>query len=242
MSADPAESVAVSVIIPTFNRGASVREAIDSARRQEVEGGKEIVVVDDGSTDDTPEVLATYDDIVVIRQENAGPSAARNRGIEAARGRNIAFLDSDDLMAPGRLQAQLHFLKANPDVDGVMGRQVIESADGSEPPELPVDPVYGDPGGINLITVMIGTKWLRDVGGFDESLRKGEDRDLLFRLKERGANIDVLDRVVLIRRLSADSLTFEKREGPTLAGMVAAHLRRARKEQSPAPEDAEEDA
>ena len=219
---------AVSVIIPTFNRSAAVSDAIESVRSQELVGGCEIVVVDDGSTDDTPAILAAYDDIVVVRQDNGGPSAARNRGIEAATGEYVAFLDSDDLMAPGRLQAQLDFLREHPEVDGVLGRQVIESIDGGEPPPLPVDPVFGDPGGINLITVMISAEWLRSVGGFDEKLRRGEDRDLLFRLKEKGARIDVLDQVVLTRRLGADSLTFEPREGPTLAGMVAAHLKRAR--------------
>lgn len=226
---DPAPAgPAVSVIIPTFNRLATIRDAVDSVLEQPVSGGKEVIVVDDGSTDGTETALRDIDGLTLIVQENQGPSAARNRGLAAAQGHLVAFLDSDDIMAAGRLEAQQAFLKEHPKVDGVLGRQVIESLDGDDPPELPADPVFGDPGGINLITVMIGADWLRRVGGFDETLRRGEDRDLLFRLKESGANIEVLDRVVLIRRLSADSLTFERRQGPTLAGMVAAHLRRAR--------------
>lgn len=235
-----ASPVKVSVIIPTFNRASSVGESIESVLSQEVDGGFELVVVDDGSTDSTAEVLAGYTGIVVLHQENAGPSAARNHGIGAARGEYIAFLDSDDIMAPGRLQAQLDFLEAHEDVDGVLGRQLIESIDGTEPPPLPADPVFGDPGGINLITVMISAEWLRSVDGFDPSLRRGEDRDLLFRLKEKGARIDVLDKVVLIRRMGADSLTFEPREGPTLAGMVAAHLKRAREGRKPEPDSEDE--
>ncbi len=241
MSEGAASSVAISVIIPTYNREATVAEAIESARAQEVAGGKEIIVVDDGSTDGTPQLLASYEDLVVVRQENRGPSAARNRGLKAASGGLVVFLDSDDLMAPGRIQAQLDYLTANPDVDGVLGRQVIESIDASEPPQLPVDPVFGDPGGINLITIMISAEWLRAVGGFDESLRRGEDRDLLFRLKEEGARIEVLDRVVLRRRLGSDNLIFEKRTGPTLAGMVAAHLKRSRRQLPDAPNSSGED-
>jgi glycosyltransferase involved in cell wall biosynthesis len=87
----------VSVIIPTFERGWCLREAVDSALAQEF-ANFELIVVDDGSTDGTAELLEAYRPKVrLLRQENRGVSAARNRGIAAARGELIAFLDSDDL-------------------------------------------------------------------------------------------------------------------------------------------------
>ena len=93
----------VSVIIPTYNRGWVLREAIDSVLAQYFKDF-ELIVVDDGSTDNTGEILYSYDqDLIVLRQSNRGVSAARNRGIALARGRLIAFLDSDDLWLPRKL-------------------------------------------------------------------------------------------------------------------------------------------
>lgn len=93
----------ISVIVPTYDRGHCVAEAIDSILAQ-IPPAHQIVVIDDGSTDDTQAVLARYGDrIEVIAQANAGPAAARNAGLARATGDWIAFLDSDDLWRPGRL-------------------------------------------------------------------------------------------------------------------------------------------
>ncbi len=101
----------VSVVVPVHNRPRFVREAIDSALAQDCPGGHEIVVVDDGSTDDTPAVLASFGDrIRVIRQDNAGPAVARNTGLGASRGEFVALLDSDDVWLPGKLAAQVAIL------------------------------------------------------------------------------------------------------------------------------------
>lgn len=105
----------ISVVIPVYNRAAFIAEAIDSVLIQNVEG-VEIIVVDDGSTDTSADVVAGYGDRVrLIRQENAGCAAARNTGIEASRGTWIAALDSDDYWLPGKLVAQLRDLAAHPD-------------------------------------------------------------------------------------------------------------------------------
>ncbi len=105
----------VSVIIPTFNRGWVIREAIDSVLNQTF-GSFELIVVDDGSTDNTLDILAEYKDrITLIKQRNRGVSAARNRGMDAASGRFIAFLDSDDLWLPQKLNCQMEFFDSNPD-------------------------------------------------------------------------------------------------------------------------------
>jgi glycosyltransferase involved in cell wall biosynthesis len=105
----------VSVVIPTYNRGWIIREAIDSVLNQDLKAF-ELIVVDDGSTDNTQKILSSYrDKIKVIRQENKGVSAARNKGIVSSSGTDIAFLDSDDLWLPGKLETQLEFFRNNPD-------------------------------------------------------------------------------------------------------------------------------
>jgi glycosyltransferase involved in cell wall biosynthesis len=109
--------VKVSVIIPTYNREHLVSEAISSVLAQDIEGCiLEIIVVDDGSTDKTREVLKAFGDkIRYIYQENKGAGAARNRGIDEATGEWIAFLDSDDRWLPNKLSLQFKVLGAFPD-------------------------------------------------------------------------------------------------------------------------------
>jgi len=106
----------VSVIIPAYNRAGCLREAVDSVLAQEFRGF-ELIVVDDGSTDATPQLLREYDgSIRVLRQENRGVSAARNAGIAASRGELIAFLDSDDIWLPGKLACQVDFFRQSPEI------------------------------------------------------------------------------------------------------------------------------
>lgn len=106
--------VKVSVIIPTFNRAAFLKQAINSVLKQTYTH-YEIIVVDDGSTDDTQQAALSYGAKVrYIYQENAGPSAARNTGIKAAKGKYVAFLDSDDCFLPHKLEDQMNFLSKYP--------------------------------------------------------------------------------------------------------------------------------
>jgi len=106
--------VDVSVVIPTYNRASLVKEAIDSVLAQSV-SVRELIVVDDGSTDDTRQQLAGYGDrIRVLIQAQAGHSAARNRGMRAANGKWIAFLDHDDVWLPAKIERQMEMASKNP--------------------------------------------------------------------------------------------------------------------------------
>lgn len=103
----------VSVIIPVYNRSILIGRAVNSVLAQDFKD-YEIIVVDDGSTDDTPKILSTYKDkIKIITQKNRGVSAARNKGVSISSGQYIAFLDSDDMWLPEKLSTQVNYFKSN---------------------------------------------------------------------------------------------------------------------------------
>ena len=119
----------VSTIIPVYNRGAMLREAVDSVFGQTWRL-IEIVIVDDGSTDDTPlvaqELRAAHPDVIrVLRQQNAGPGVARQSGFEASRGEFIQFLDSDDLLLPRKFEWQIAGLRADPEAGISYGKSYL---------------------------------------------------------------------------------------------------------------------
>jgi glycosyltransferase involved in cell wall biosynthesis len=189
----------VSAVIPTYNRARHVVEAIDSVLAQS-RPPDEIIVIDDGSTDDTAERLKKYGlGIRYVRQENRGPSAARNRGMKEAQGDFVAFLDSDDLWVSGKTEMQLNFFASNPHIDFVFGNMVSfsEEIDG-ESLEIK-DPAIEDylvAHQLNLErffellivqnvvatgTVMARRVSLSRVGDFDESRAISEDFDYWLR-------------------------------------------------------------
>ena len=193
----------VSVVIAAYNTEAYIGETLESVLGQDWRPF-EVIVVDDGSTDGTAGIVKSFDGVRYIRQENAGPGAARNTAIAAARGDFIAVSDSDDLVAPGRLSLQARYLIDHPEVDAVLGRQEWLNA----PPWLARDAVYGDPAGVPVGgSAMFRRDALVAVGGYDPTFRTGEDTDLLIRMRERGHDYLVLPEVVLYRRFRETSLT-----------------------------------
>jgi len=204
---DPLESQpTVSVIIPTYNRGWIVREAIDSVLAQDA-ADFELIVVDDGSTDDTEELLSNYGgDINVIRQENSGVGAARNRGVDAALGELIAFLDSDDLWLPKKLSTQLDFFRSRRDALICQTEEIwIRRGKRVNPKkrhEKPSGMIFEASLSLCLVSpsaVMMKRSLLEDVGGFDESFRICEDYDLWLRI---GCNtpIFLIETPLIIKR------------------------------------------
>ncbi len=113
MNQENKNQISVSVVIPAYNSGAFIARAIDSVLNQTL-APYEIIVVDDGSTDDTAHVVKKYDNVKYIHQQNAGASVARNTGIEAATGNWIAFLDADDEWLKNKLKLQTEHLQRNP--------------------------------------------------------------------------------------------------------------------------------
>lgn len=197
----------VSVVIPTYNRVTLVQEAIESVLRQRMDG-VEVIVVDDGSTDGTHDVLGErYGERVrYFYQVNRGRSAARNYGIRASRGRYLLFLDSDDRLLPEGIEREAAYLDAHPEVDVVYtdgyfcdetGRNVGRIAS-ARPPHSTED-ILEALVISNVITachsVMVRREALESVGPpyFDEALRGTEDEDLWIRLAAQGSTFAYLD-------------------------------------------------
>lgn len=177
----------VSVIIPSHNRAWILKEAIDSVFDQRFRDF-ELIVVDDGSTDNTPELLAAYPNLRVARQGHSGVSAARNRGISLARGRYVAFLDSDDLWLPEKLSTQIAFFQRRPDALICQteetwvrnGIQVNPKRRHTKPSGM----IFEESTQLCLVSpsaVMIRRSLFDRVGGYDERLPACEDYDLWLR-------------------------------------------------------------
>lgn len=183
---------AVSVIIPTYNRAWCLREAVDSVQGQEFRGF-ELIVVDDGSTDETPRLLQECGgSIRVLRQMNRGVSAARNAGVAAARGEWIAFLDSDDIWLPSKLARQVAFFSRNPEA------LICQTEELWVKNGLRVNPgqrhrkrggmIFEPSLGLCLVSpsaVMLRRELFDVVGRFDERLPACEDYDLWLRISCR---------------------------------------------------------
>jgi glycosyltransferase involved in cell wall biosynthesis len=218
----------VSAIIPTFNRAALLVEAVESALAQR-RPPDEILVIDDGSRDDTAARMAAYGERVrYVRQANAGPSAARNHGFRLARGEFLALLDSDDLWTPDRLERQLDVLQRHPETDVVFGREVLFGAGQPDRDWNLHDPevrralleTNGPLAGASALlirenmvptsTALFRRTLLERAGFIDESLRQAEDWDLWLRFAFAGARFAHVPAPLCRRRMHDSNLIHDK--------------------------------
>lgn len=206
----------VSIIIPSYNAAKYIKEAVDSALAQTYKN-LEIVVVDDGSTDDTKTVLESYvasGRIRYIYQGNKGLAGARNTGIRAAKGDYIAFLDADDLFLPDKVAEQIRVFEENPEYRICYSDLLHFSEDGQTYHHR-----YQYPSGdvfepllhrqlINPLTVMVERKMFEKYGFFDETLRRSEDWDLWLRWAHAGEKFYYLNKPLARYRIrSAGNLS-----------------------------------
>lgn len=199
----------VSVIVAAYNAEATVGETLSSVLAQDYEPF-EVLVVDDGCTDATADRVGQFATVRCLRQDNAGPSAARNAGVAEARGALLAFVDADDAVPPTKLSVQVGHLLEHPEVGCVLGRQEVLTSGAGAPEWIGHDPVFGDFAGVPLMSMVVRRDAFLDAGGFDPRLRTAEDRDLLVRLRAAGVPIAVVDAVVLRRSFHGANLTFER--------------------------------
>ena len=223
------------IVVAVYNGAAFLEEALDSALGQDY-APIEVVVVDDGSTDATPDVIARYPDIVALRQSNAGPGAARNSGIAAARGEFIAFLDADDVLPVGKLSVQVEYLRDHPEVSVVLGRQQTRVEGGLSEPHwverpgwLPKTIPWDGREQIPPMTMVARREAFDRIGPFDTRFRFADDLDWLLRAHEAGVGLAMVDQIVLTRRVHGDNLTADRTALTSEMLMcLRAHMERAR--------------
>ena len=203
----------VSVIIPTYNRATVLERAVQSVRAQTFED-MEIIIVDDGSTDNTEEIVRSIHDkrIRYIRCEtNRGPSTARNEGLKVARGKYVAFLDSDDEWLPEKTENQVALMESLSEDWGFSSTGARFIKDGCRESLTRPDPAregyaFADLvfGRIYIPTpgLMIRTKCLEHAGLFDDRLRVNEDNEFLLRLSRKYKLAIVPEPAVIVHRVT----------------------------------------
>jgi glycosyltransferase involved in cell wall biosynthesis len=197
-----------SVIIPVRDGSNFLAEAIASVLAQ-LGGGDEILVVWDGSDDDTASVLQRLTDprIRALKGPGKGVSGGRNAGLAAASGEFIAFIDHDDLWPAGRHRIMMQAMLDDPRVDAVFGRMRIRIEPGAIPWQWVLDLDGRHVPGPNLGTGLFRSCILRRIAGFDECLRFGEDVDYFERLREVGLQFSLCDIDGLIYRRHTTNCT-----------------------------------
>lgn len=185
----------VDVILPTYNRGQLLKQAINSVLNQTYSKFR-LIIVDDGSTDETESIIKNFRSkkIIYLKQKNRGRSVARNKGIECAVGKYIAFLDSDDEFLPQRLEKSVEFLEKNPVYSMSYGSAFCINSSGknlskqylaSKSGWLYDEISFFLPLTITLPTVTIRRSVLKKVGKFDPNLDRFEDTDLWRRVSKK---------------------------------------------------------
>lgn len=210
----------ISVITPCYNASASLAKTIESVLAQTMTD-YEMVLLDDGSTDDTAEIIASYHDprLRYVYQENAGPSAARNHAVALARGEYIAFLDSDDIALPHRLASQAALLDAHPEIT-VVGSGYTWIDENDQPihwrhswesrPDIGELRTWLFDCPFVPSATMLRRAAYEEAGGFDRDLHGGEDWNFWMRLYLGGHRMmwhQGADRVVCLYRVRRDSLS-----------------------------------
>lgn len=231
----------ISVIIPTYNRAHLLRRALGSIVAQTVDVD-EIIVVDDGSTDDTRQMLEeSYPFVRYVHQPNAGAAVARNSGIAQASCQWIAFLDTDDEWLPHKIESQKRILQADRSLKwcSCAPEMVFEDGRTVAPGMKTIEQAVGDTGSMQFfkhaMDLQIGTgsylihrSVFREAGAFDPNLKRGEDRDLWWRIAMRYPRIgfcrDILWR---IHADTPDSLSKIGSDGHRQLSMICRNMRLA---------------
>jgi glycosyltransferase involved in cell wall biosynthesis len=206
----------VSVIVPCYNHAEHIKEALDSVLSQSYRN-IEIIVVDDGSTDNLREVLAPYlqhKKIVCFYQQNKGLSAARNAGLKIAQGEFVKFLDSDDFLYPEQIERQVTDLRSHSGGLSVSrfslllpsGKLTNKSVP-MEPPHLQYASFIENNRGGGIHSFLIRKCLVDAVGGFDETLKACEDLDLCVRILRSGHYVTVVDYVGCCYRILDKSMS-----------------------------------
>jgi glycosyltransferase involved in cell wall biosynthesis len=196
----PDEQPLISVVIPVYNGEAFLDQAIESALEQ-TWPRTEVVVVDDGSTDRSAEIAGSYP-VELVRQENGGVAAARNRGVDAAKGDLLSFLDQDDMLRPEKLERQLEALVAQPEAGMSSCQMRIFLEPGCPVPDW-IDPdlLGSEVHSLHVGTILVWRRTFEQVGRFDDSYRWGNDTDWFMRTREAAVPIAKVSEPLMLYRV-----------------------------------------
>ena len=217
----------ISCIVPVFNGEKYLAEALDSILAQTYPAF-EIIVVDDGSTDGTPAVAARYgNQIRCVTQNNAGAPEARNLGVRTARGEFVAFLDSDDLWHPEKLQRQMERFEARPELD--LSLTYLQNF---WIPELEKEKAWfqdhrlaGALPGYVTQTLLASRSAFEKVGLFNDSLRVGDTADWFLRASELGVVTEMITDILVYRRMHESNMSMQVGSRRMTSSMQDAILR-----------------
>ena len=192
------ETAPATAVVPVFNGRRFICDALDSILAQELRP-REIIVIDDGSTDDGPDLLTGYPELRIVRQSNRGEAAARNRGIQESTQPLIAFLDQDDLWLPRKLSLQVRVLQTDPSVEIVFGQHRLFVEDDARwfRQDLLGKALTAElPGSLLVRRTVFGR-----IGLFREDLRQGSDVDWICRARDADVKSQLVEKVLLLRRM-----------------------------------------
>lgn len=221
----------VSVLIPTYNCGRFLGQAIDSVLAQTFTD-HEIIVVDDGSTDDTASVVARYPQVKYIQREHCGVSPARNAAIAAATGEIVVFLDADDLWLPEKLEKQVAYLDENPDCMLVFTKAENFYQDEKTEQGVRQQELFNSSLERCIITCAIRRSVFEKYGVFRTDYPHGEDTQFMFRLSISGLSLDhCLPEALYQRRIhdSNISLTHESAGPDRVMAIMADAIRQVKR-------------
>ena len=199
----------ISVMMPTYNNAKYIGQAIDSIYAQNY-GNIEIIIVDDGSTDNTKEVVQQYKDIKYFYIEHKGIPFARNVALENAKGEYIAFLDSDDYWLPNKLNTQMQYFKEHPDCEIVFTKyeNFFENEYVKKKKRAIYEKNSEDKFKHYLPSSLVKKELFEKYGNFDENFKTGEDTEFVTRIKENKMNIEhFINNVFYRRRLHGKNIT-----------------------------------
>ena len=223
----------VSVIVPVYNGERFLDEALRSILDQTYPS-VEIIVVDDGSVDQSAEIIQAYKNIQYIYQANQGVTVARNTGVSVAQGEFIAFLDQDDRWTPHKLTEQIGYLQDHSEVGFVLShaRMFLENGAGV-PTWLKADYVSEDHVGFIPGTFTVRKQIFKEIGGFDANLQIASDIDWFSRAIDAGVKLYVLPEVLLHKRVHTANLSFQEEAiRGELLKLFRASIQRKRSKQS----------
>ena len=203
--------ICTSVIIPVYNGAVYLTETLESVRAQDYRS-LEVIAVDDGSTVESLTILRSFPEVVCLTQNHLGVASARNRGLEAARGPLIAFLDQDDLWLPSKLSRQVAYLDAHPEAVYVLTTVVMFLSPGVERPAWVRPEWLAAPTGSFFPSVVLARRAaFEQIGAFDSLFPTSSDADWFFRAKDSNLVMGRVEEPLVRKRIHANNQSIQTR-------------------------------